>query len=282
MTTPTGPDGTPLDFDPLAVPIRPAATVMLVDDRPDLHVLLLRRTARQVFAPDMWVYPGGAVDPADAEDAAPHVAGLDDAEASRRLGVERGGLAYWVAAVRECFEEAGVLFARGGVGHLDPGHLGRRRDALNRHEADFVTLLREESLVLDLAALHPVAHWVTPLGSPRRFDTRFFVAAFPDGQEAVHDDGEAVHSAWYRPADAVAAWRRDELSMMSPTARMMMCLEPFERAADVVGAAAGGPEAHQVKVIRGEGVYEILLPGDAGYDDGDDEAEFGWVALRPR
>jgi 8-oxo-dGTP pyrophosphatase MutT (NUDIX family) len=269
------------DFDPLSVPIRPAATVMLVADRPDLHVLMLRRAARQVFAADMWVYPGGAVDPADAEEAAPHVVGLDDEVASARLGLARGGLAYWVAAVRECFEEAGVLFARGGVDHLDVGHLAGRRAALNRHEEDFVAMLAEEALQLDLSALHPVGHWITPLGSPRRFDTRFFLAAFPEGQVAAHDDGEAVHAEWFRPADAVAAWREGRMAMMSPTVRMMMCLEPFGRAADVVAAAAAGLEAHQVRVRRDETVYEILLPGDVGYDDGEDESEFGWVALRP-
>ncbi|MPY96126.1 MAG: NUDIX domain-containing protein [Acidimicrobiia bacterium] len=265
------------------MPIRPAATVMLVADLPELHVLMLRRAARQVFAPDMWVYPGGAVDPADAEDAAPHVHGLDDEEASRRLGLVSGGLAFWVAAVRECFEEAGVLFAHGGLDHLDhldAERLGRRRAALNRHEEDFVALLAEEGLRLDLGALHPVAHWVTPLGSPRRFDTRFFLAAFPAGQEAAHDDGEAVHSAWVRPAEAVAAWRRDELSMMSPTVRMLMCLEHFTSAAEAVAAAAAGLEPHQVRVRRREGVYEILLPGDASYETGEDESEFGWVALR--
>ena len=88
----------PADYDPEAVAIRPAATVMLVDDRPDLQVLMLRRHARQAFAGDMWVYPGGAVDEADAAEAAPYCHGLDDETASRRLGVPSGGLAYWVAA----------------------------------------------------------------------------------------------------------------------------------------------------------------------------------------
>lgn len=277
MSTPTP----PLDYDPDAVPIRPAATVMLVADLPDLHVLMLRRAARQVFAGDMWVYPGGAVDTADAEEAAPHVVGLDDAEASRRLGVERGGLAYWVAAVRECFEEAGVLFAHGGVAHLEVDRLARRRQALNRHEDDFTTLLAEEGLTLDLSQLHPVGHWITPHGSPRRFDTRFFIAAFPVGQEAIHDDGEAVHAAWFRPKDVVAAWRAGEMSMMSPTVRMVMCLEPFASAAEVMAAAGAALDPHQVRVIRDDATYEILLPGDPGYDRGEDQSEFGWVALRP-
>ncbi len=269
------------DFVPEDVPIRPAATVMLVDDRPDLHVLMQRRAARHVFAPDMWVYPGGKVDPADAEDAAPHCDGLDDVEASRRLGIEWGGLAYWVAAVRECFEEAGVLFSSGGLDHVDPERLAQRREALNHHDDDFVALIAEEGIRLDLGALHPVGHWITPMGTPRRFDTRFFVASFPAGQIAVHDDREAVDSAWLRPGDAVADWRAGKLSMISPTVRMMMCLQTFHDAAQVVAAAAAGYEPQAVRVLRDEVVYEIMLPGDDGYEKGNPETEFGWVALRP-
>ena len=96
-----------LEFDPLTVPVRPAATVMLLDDRPDLHVLMLRRTARVVFAPDNWVFPGGRVDPDDhAEDFDRIFRGLTDAEASSSLDVDHGGLAWWLAACRETMEEA--------------------------------------------------------------------------------------------------------------------------------------------------------------------------------
>jgi 8-oxo-dGTP pyrophosphatase MutT (NUDIX family) len=271
----------PPEYDPAAVVIRPAATVMLVDDRPDLHVLMLRRNARQVFASDMWVYPGGAVDVADAEDAAPFCDGLDDSTASRRLGLEgTGGLAYWVAAIRECFEEAGVLFSNLPTG---PGALERLaglRDRLNRHEVDFLDIVRSEGLRLHVDRLHPVAHWITPAGPPRRFNTRFFVAAFPEGQVAAHDEGEAVHHEWLRPSDAVEAWLGGERSMMSPTVRMLMCLVPFSCAADVVEAAAAGRPAQQIRVNK-SGDYRVMLPGDPGYDEGDPDAEFGWVALTP-
>ena len=90
------------NFDPETVPIRPAATVMLVDDRPDLHVLMVRRTARVVFAPDMWVFPGGRVDPDDhLDDFDTLCSGISDTEASRMLEMDRGGLAWWMAACRE-------------------------------------------------------------------------------------------------------------------------------------------------------------------------------------
>lgn len=269
----------PLEYDPATVAIRPAATVMLVDDRPDLHVLMLRRNARQVFASDMWVYPGGAVDVADAEEAASFCDGLDDATASRRMGLESGGLAYWVAAIRECFEEAGVLFCELPTDAGAEERLAGLRDRLNRHEVDFLDIVRAEGLRLHVDRLHPVAHWITPLGPPRRFDTRFFVAAFPEGQVAAHDQAEAVHHEWVRPSDALEAWAAGERSMMSPTVRMLMCLVPFSSTAEVVEAAGAGHPAQQVRVNRGE--YRLLLPGDPGYDEGDPDAEFGFVALRP-
>lgn len=288
MTTPPNRYHSPTeDFDPQAVPIRPAATVMLVADRPDLQVLMLRRSARQVFATSMWVYPGGAVDPADAAEAAPHCDGLDDVVASERLGLTEGGLAFWVAAIRECFEEAGVLYASVPTDEGAPARLEEHRRALNAHEIDFLDIVEAEDLRLHADRLYPVAHWITPVGPPRRFNTRFFVAAFPEGQVAAHDDNEAVHHEWIRPRDAVQAWRRDEMAMMSPTARMLMCLAAFDSAHQVVEAAAAGFPPHQVRVNRlpVDGIeaseYRIMLPGDDGYEDGDPDTEFGWVALRP-
>jgi 8-oxo-dGTP pyrophosphatase MutT (NUDIX family) len=281
-------------FDASAVPIRPAATVMVLDDRPggngpELRVLMLRRTARAIFAGDMWVYPGGRVDDEDEEIAAGHVVGLTAAEADRRLGVTGGGLAYWVAALRECFEEAGILLARrAGDGEAidvsDPAtvaRLDRRRTALNAGELTFVDLIREEDVVLDAARIHYVGHWITPMGSPRRFDTRFFLAAAPSGQIAAHDDNEVVHHEWVAPGPAIEAWRGDRMAMMSPTARMLMCLVPFATAEEAVAAAAHDIEPEQVRVHRVDGQYRILLPGDPGWEHGDGEAEFGWVKLRP-
>ena len=100
------------DYDPAAVKIRPAATVMIVADRPELEVLLIKRSSKMVFATGMWVFPGGAVDPGEADNFEPYCDGLDDAAASEILGIEHGGLAYWVAAIRENLEEAGLLLAR--------------------------------------------------------------------------------------------------------------------------------------------------------------------------
>ena len=174
---------------------------MLVRDaEPGVEVFVLRRTAAAAFAAGMYVFPGGRVDDVDgALSIEPYCDGLDDATASARLGIESGGLAFWVAAVRECFEEAGVLLrpaSDGGATAFDEAERG----AVHAGTLSMEELCRRDGLVLDLGAIRYVAHWVTPVGeSPRRFDTRFFLAAAPHGQEGAHDDTELVHSMWVEP-----------------------------------------------------------------------------------
>ncbi|MEK9824350.1 MAG: NUDIX hydrolase, partial [Gammaproteobacteria bacterium] len=132
------------DFDPHSVPIRPAATVMLIDDRPDLQVFMMERHANTVFAGGMWVFPGGAVDhqddPAYYQDIAIH---RTDAEASKLMGLESGGLAYYMAAIRETFEEAGILLALHAedeapllISEQDMPRFNAYRDQLNAGEID--------------------------------------------------------------------------------------------------------------------------------------------------
>ena len=151
---------------PDVVPARPAATVLLVrdDDPSGVEVFVLRRTANAVFAADMYVFPGGRVDDVDhAAELEPYCDGLDDATASARLGIDKGGLAYWVAAVRECFEEAGVLLAHrrdGGPLVVDEAD----RKAVHAGELSMEQLCKRDDLVLDLSQIRYIAHWVTPVG----------------------------------------------------------------------------------------------------------------------
>ncbi|MDP7068234.1 MAG: hypothetical protein QF637_11475, partial [Acidimicrobiales bacterium] len=172
------------DYDPESIPIRSAATVLILADKPDLQVLMLKRNARSIFVGDMWVYPGGAVDPEDGTaEADAVVEGLTDTEASESLQVDQGGVAFWVAALRETFEEAGILLARNPgdeqLVDLSVPDLEQRfntyRAGVNSGDVDFVDMVRREGLVLDGSGVHYVSRWVTPLGPPRRYDTRFFV-----------------------------------------------------------------------------------------------------------
>lgn len=264
------------DFDPELVPILPAATVMLLDNRPDLHVLMLRRTSRLVFAADNWVFPGGRVDPDDhAQDLDRMFTGLTDIEASGILDVPHGGLAWWLAACRETFEEAGLLLA---AGHYDVD-VTAMRDQVTADESLFADLLLERGIVLDATKVEEVARFVTPLGSPRRFDARFFVALAPDNQEPQHDDGEIVDWEWIRPQDALDRFEIGRFTMMSPTVRMVSCLARYRSAEAVMATAHRRLTYQRVRVNDPTGTYRVLLPGEPGYETGDLEIESGWVRL---
>jgi 8-oxo-dGTP pyrophosphatase MutT (NUDIX family) len=267
-------------FDPAAVPVRDAATVMLVRDAAEgIEVFMLRRTLGAAFAAGAYVFPGGAVDPVDgtAEVEALCV-GRTDADASALLGVARGGLAYWVASVRECFEEAGVLLAvhdDGTVVRFDEqgGSLARfaaHREALNGRRTTLVDIVRAEGLRLATGDMHYVSHWITPVGEARRFDTRFFVTAAPAVQEPLHDDNETVASLWVAPGEALERAAAGELLMIPPTVANIGYLARFATVAELLADAATitAPPVIQPRLVTEDGkVVAVLLPGDPGFDE---------------
>ena len=276
------------DYDPAAVAVRNAATVLILDERPDLHVLMLKRNARSVFVGDMWVFPGGAVDPDDGTpEADAVVAGRTDGECSAELGIDAGGIAYWVAVLRETYEEAGVLIARRSDGSFlefnDPETAARfaaHRDVVNATESMFVDVVTGEGLALDGAGVHYVANWVTPLGPPRRYDTRFFVTTMPSGQVPLHDNDEAVHHEWVRAADALAASEAGEMIMMTPTLSMLQRLATFSSLDEALASAASADSSvdEQIRIrFNVEGHGRIAYPADADYADSSPDTENGML-----
>jgi 8-oxo-dGTP pyrophosphatase MutT (NUDIX family) len=256
---------------------------MLVDDRPDLQVLMIERNARMTFAAGMWVFPGGAVDEGEADEFEPHCEGLDDAAASATLRLGHGGLAYWVAAIRENFEEAGLMLAvkrEGGV--VESAELADCRRELHAGDVSFLDVVRRHELLLDTSTMHYTARWITPLGGPRRFDARFFVTTPPAGQEPTHDELETVAWRWVSPAEAIARYERKEMVMMSPTVRMLRCLNLFGSAEEIIETASANLSDERARVRHEpDGRSTIVLPGERGYEDADEEKENGWVRLRP-
>jgi 8-oxo-dGTP pyrophosphatase MutT (NUDIX family) len=251
---------------------RPASTVLIVRDGVDLEVLMLRRNLNSDFVGGAYVFPGGGVDEGDAE-LATFVVGLDDAVASQRLGLDRGGLAYYAAALRELFEEAGLLIVCDENGEsvvvsneLAP-RLAEHRAAMNAHSAHLGDLLAELSWRLDARAMEYLAHWVTPVGPPRRYDTRFFVVAAPAGQIAAHDEAETVAARWVSPSEALAAHERGELEMIFPTIRTLEEVAGFTSVAEILEhAARSRPARREPRLIVREGTLVPVLPGDPGYD----------------
>ena len=276
------------EFNPNDVPIRPAATVMLIDDRPDLQLLMMERHAKTVFAGGMWVFPGGAIDDEDsfAEANSPRKSVRTDAQANELLGLESGGLAYYMAAIRETFEEAGVLLARRisddsplSISSENQHRFDALRDRLNANEISLDAILEQESLYADTAQIHYIARWITPPGGSRRFDARFFIAKIPRNQNPVHDDGELINSIWLTPREIIDRASRDEMVIMSPTLRMVKNLADFNSADDAITAAAANLPDDQARVHTETGI--IVMPEESGYDDALTNVESGWIRLRP-
>lgn len=265
------------------VPLRDAATVVLARDGAEgLEIFMLKRNMNSDFVGGAYVFPGGGVDPEDrADDLGPVCAGRTDADASARLGIDAGGLAFWTAAIRESFEEAGVLLARGASGsHVDLDGPDAARWAEHRRAVDggdrrLVEVCEAEGLQLAVDDLHYFGNWVTPEGSPRRYDTRFFVAAAPEGQTPLHDDHEVIANEWLRPADGLARALAGELTMLPPTMASLRAVEPYETVADLLAAASAITEVPRIvpRIREVEQLVYLLLPDDPGFEgDGPFEA----------
>ena len=239
---------------------------------------MVRRNLRSDFVGGAFVFPGGSVDPLDAgPEAEAACLGRSDAEASALLGIESGGLAYWVAALRETFEEAGLLLAErpGGPPLLagepeEEARFAAERAAVNAGTRRFLDLCRDEGLRLLVGQVHYFAHWIAPQGTPRRFDTRFFVAAAPPGQKAAHSAGETIAETWISPGQALEGHRNGSIELIFPTIRNLQAISRFSTAGALLEAAEDAsrsvPTIEPRVVADGNGV-RILLPGDEGYDD---------------
>jgi 8-oxo-dGTP pyrophosphatase MutT (NUDIX family) len=265
-----------------AVPVKPApavpspaATLVLLRDRPEggVECLLMRRHLKSKFAAGDFVFPGGKIDVGDnPEDAVGWCRGLDVAAAAKRLSLDaapRTALGYWIGAIRETFEEAGLLLAVGPDGRdvdVTPPRFADYRKACHRDNPAFWAMVRGEDLRLATDRLVYFAHWITPEEQPLRFDTRFFAAPAPAGQEASGDDFEMTDLKWLTPQEAVAAQKRGEISLRNPTVKNLML---FDGARDTAHAL-DRLEGRVVTTIRPRVIMEgdqrkILMPGDPGY-----------------
>ena len=224
---------------------RPAATIILLRDADaGPEVFMLQRTRGAAFLPGAYVFPGGAIDASDHDPrAACRVTGLTDAQASAKLGLGAGGLAYWIAAARECFEEAGILIAVQKDGALvAPARaqaLEDWREPLNAGKRTFTELLEQEDLFVPASEIVYFAHWITAAGRPRRFNTRFFLARAPQSQDGAHDQTETVHSFWISPREALERHERQEIEVIFPTRTALSDIARFTTASAAVEHARG-------------------------------------------
>ncbi len=226
-----------------AVPPKRAATVMLLRDAdggPVVH--MLRRRASMAFAGGAYAYPGGGVDPRD-DDHQVGWAGPSLGDWALRLGVDPASAqAIVCAAVRETYEEAGVLLAGPTAGTVVGDTTGddweADRRALVARELSFADFLQRRSLVLRSDLLGAWARWITPEFEPKRYDTWFFVAALPAGQRTRNASTEADRTVWISPAEAAEGYDKGELLMMPPTISTLRTLQPYATAAEALTGAA--------------------------------------------
>ena len=261
-------DDLPVD----GVPIRSAATVVLLDARPDLHVLALRRTDDSTFVAGHTLFPGGAGDDGDRE---PRWVDLSSGEVGDLPGMD-DPLSYRIAAVRETIEEVGMTMGS-GVPEVAADLVSRRRD-LESGAVSLAELITTAGVRVDLSDLWPVARWVTPMPSVKRYDTAFFVARAPAGAEPVVDGREAVHAEWCRPADALARWGAGERTMISPTIAMFQRLASHRTVDEVLDAATSDAPVVHVRILD-ETTTPVRFAGDEGYDAPGTRPTLGWVWL---
>ncbi len=264
--------------------IRNAATVVITrDSEESLQVLMLRRHGSHEFMAHAWVFPGGSLDERDCgPESADVVAGVDPARAAQTLGGDidpQTALGLYVAALRETFEEAGLLLARRpgeeqSISLEDPSvhtHFESLRKDIDDQQIGLAELCLQENLVLQAQRLTYLAHWITPDFESRRYDTRFFVASIPSRQHASHDDKETTHRAWWTPQQAIERYREDEILLAPPTLRILEEMTHFSSHAEFVEELRRRPRPpailpHPITLESGE--LALALPGDPAYPDG--------------
>lgn len=244
---------------------RPSATVALAREgaiEPEIFMVL--RHEHSSFG-KAFAFPGGTVIP---EDAAVHdyCLGLDDIDASARLGVDHGGLDYYSAAVRELFEETGVLLA--DIATLDE-NLESVRAALNDGSLNWAEFVARNKLQLRCDGLFYFSHWITPPSMPARYSTRFFLTVLPSGQEPVHCGVELTDSCWASASEMLAAGRRGDAKLHFPTIKTLESLARHKTLGDLSDWAETkvnwGVTSMLPMLIERNGKLDIVLPGDKDY-----------------
>ncbi|NGP06880.1 NUDIX domain-containing protein [Rhodococcus sp. 14C212] len=250
-----------------AMPLKDASTVILVRDGDrGVEVFLLQRVRGMAFAGGMTVFPGGGVDPSDSA-ATVAWAGPPVPWWSERFGTsETLAQALVLAAVRETFEECGVLLAGATPDTVvaDTTPFGEARRQLEARELTFGEFLEREGLVLRADLLRPWSNWITPVGEGRRYDTRFFVAAAPEGQIADGETSEADEVRWQTPQEAIAHWQEGGSVLLPPTWSQLTALSRFGSVAEILAAK---PQITPIlpTLVTGDGELRVEFPEQDGY-----------------
>src|SRR6202158_149050 len=252
-----------------AVTPRPASTILLLRDSAstEIEVFMVVRHYEIDFNSGALVFPGGSVDKGDQE-----IIGRPDLY-SGGDGLDAASLSFRIAAIRETFEESGILLARPQdstdlvdakrAGEIEAAH----RTALCESKTTFLDVLTESKMVLALDLLVPYAHWITPEGMPKRFDTWFFLAAAPPEQAGAHDGKESTDSIWVSPREALEGGESGRFKLPFPTTRNLIRLGKQSGVKAALADSMGKPIVTVMPVVtKRDGVRQLRIPLEAGYD----------------
>ncbi len=255
------------DIETDDIPILPAATMILLDDRPDLQVLMLLRNDSSGFVASHTIFPGGAIEQDDRSSTWDDlISGLTNEEADEQLRTEEAR-SYWIAAIRETIEEVGVVIGSDEEGLLED------RKTLENGTANFSQIISQRALSLDLSAVKPISRWITPKGGSRRYDTYFFVARSRSSVIPRVDGKEAVEVFWITPSEALQKWELGELTMISPTLATLKQLQTYRNTDEIFSVLDSMPLPENIRIID-ESKALPLFPNDENY-----EASYTWPAL---
>jgi len=263
-----------------SVVARPSATVVLVrEGKSDPEILMVKRRAGDAFG-DSYAFPGGVVDDDEAE-AHPFCSGMTAEQANAELRLPSGGLDFYSAAVRELFEETGVLLARDSRGKwafsdnsdADSILLELRRK-LDDGVMPWAELLRTRSLCIACDTLHYFSFWETPVRLPKRWAARFFLAELPPGQDAQHDGREVTDSRWMTAAEILSVGKEGGMKLPLPTHTNLKIVSEFGTVDDLLSWASiqAAEEIQKIRpvILKDNGMTRFVIPGDADYpQDGD-------------
>jgi len=256
----------------------PASTLLLLKDiNSSIEVFMIKRASKTNFG-GAWVFPGGKIDKEDLDSEILNLChGLDDKKASILLNIESNGLPYWVACLRECFEESGILLAyREDGSDFNPDDkesdlLNILRGSLNNGKISFTDVLREFNLKLSVDKLIYLSHWITPEIETRRYSTRFFVASITDNQKAIHDGYEAVDSLWVKIEQGLEEYNQGKFPIIMPTIKNLELVSGYESTFSLINdkkmIEPKDIPPIEPKFFIEDGKLVGLLPGDIGYED---------------
>ena len=242
-----------------------------------MEVLIVKRSKKPPFE-NLYVFPGGKIDEGDNhKDWELYCDGFNDLIASEILNLKSCGLSYWIACIRECFEEVGILLATKRSGEkLDL--LGKekikfddyRKELINQN-ISFLRICKEEDLVLSTENIAPLSHWITPQFETKRFDTRFFIAYLPEKQTVKHDGMEITQSIWINPQEALKKAIEGDMQMILPTTENLKLCADFDNAEDMLknqkNLTKNDIKPILPKFFKDNGSWNILFPGDDGYEN---------------